>query len=210
MGRRAFVLYIVLFVISVSTITIHQSNDNVNTEYALNIEYEAHTCDMGSTAFRHTYSTIVINVQVRTTNYEETFSGLSVGGFPFWVDVSAWEVGNTVQIAGNSYELSISPNTWKAHLDFGDMQYENLYYHRDFGIFIASYTDRATLDLYGFSGYTKEIQVEQSNLEGFISRVTGSNIMWNFGLVTGIFIELAVIQWFIQRRNARLGKLFDE
>lgn len=154
--------------------------------------------------FYHSYSNVTIHVQVRPTDIQPSTMSREVEGFPFWLDTSSWKDGDVVQIAGNNYEISIYNSRWRAHRDFDDYEYENLYYHLDVGIFIESRMDRMTLGSYGLEGYTEDITITGGNLERFISIATGAEISFNAILLSGIFIEVLVILWLVERRRENI------
>ena len=204
MGKRGYAFYVSIFIVLISTMAVFQFYDNTYSPYPLRIEYEIHTCSVSGSGmfanFDHSYSTVTIDIEVSTTIFIGSISGLSVGGFPFWVDISSWNPGDVVTIGGAEYELSLQGGRWKAHRDFSDSEYENLYFHGELGIFVESYTDCIILDEYALHGYSEDIQIQESNLAGLYGRVTGSNVLLNIGLVTGIFVELAVIYMFLNKR----------
>ena len=191
------------YVIVISVVIIFQLTMNVSTVYALNIDYQKHKCNMNYTDWLHTYETITINLQVKPSTYEGVLNGHTVDGFPLWVDTATWQEGGTERIGGYDYEISIFQNRWKAYREISSDYYDVLYYHRDIGVLLETRIDRVSLGWPGFSGYTEDIHIVESNIAGFVSRVTGSGILSSFGLVTGIFAEVAAIWWLFQQRGAK-------
>ena len=200
--RSVFVLYIILFLISITTVSMIQFSLNTSTTYTLNIEYERHTVTGTGYSLDHSYSTIIIDVSLMVGNYEAILSTMRVSIYPFWVDTSGWENGGTATISGNLYSISSAAGTWRARRSFGDFESENLYYHKELGILIESSNDRMSLDGGGFSGSDTDIEIQNSNIQGFVARVTGANIAGNIFLLSGIFIEVLIIQWFYARRQS--------
>ena len=91
-----FVLYVTLFVISITTVSMIQINLNTSTAYTLNIEYEQHTVTGSDFSIDNSYNTIIVNIPIMVDNYESTLSSYQVGTFPVWVDTSDWAVGENV------------------------------------------------------------------------------------------------------------------
>jgi hypothetical protein len=133
-------------------------------------------------------------------DYESTLSGFQVGNFPLWVDTSNWVDGETVSISGNLYSISSETGLWRAYRIFVGLEDENLYYNREIGILIRSDTDRLSLVTGGFSGFSIDIQIQHSNIDGFVARITGNNVIGHIILLSGIFIEIPIVQW-LYRRN---------
>lgn len=100
-----FVLYVTLFVISITSVSMIQINLNTSTAYTLNIEYEQHTVTGNGLSLNHGYNTIIVNIPIMVDNYESTLSSYQVGTFPFWVDTSDWAEGENVSISGNLYSV---------------------------------------------------------------------------------------------------------
>ncbi|MFW9974110.1 MAG: hypothetical protein ACFFDQ_02430 [Candidatus Thorarchaeota archaeon] len=199
--RAVFVLYVILFLLSTITMSMVQISINESTSYKLNIEYEQDTMTAYGFDIDHSSTPIRVDVLIMIDNYESTLSGFRIGGFPLWVDTSYWTEGETVDILGNLYLISSERGYWKAHRSLGDDQSESLYYHKILGIFIERNTDRLTLGTSGFNGYTVNIQIQQSNIDGFVSRVTGSNIAGNVVLLSSIFTEVLIVQRLLMRRK---------
>jgi hypothetical protein len=126
--RAVFVLYIILFLLSTTTVSMIQISINRSTAYTLNIEYEKHRCVMDTMPWEHTYTTILVNLQIMIDSYRMTLGSRDVGGFPLWIDSSELTEGETINISGNIYSLSIEHGCWKAHRSFDSIDYENLYY----------------------------------------------------------------------------------
>ena len=179
-----------------------QINLNTSTAYTLNIEYEQHTTTAVSYSFDHDYNTITVDTLVMTNNYESTLGGIQVGSFPLWIDTSEWGDGTPVIINGILYSLYSEAGNWRAHRSWSDFEYENIYYRKDIGILVESYTDRMTIgSTGGFIGSTVEITIQRSNIQGFAARVTSSNVVGNTALLTGIFIEILIVQGLYIRRQ---------
>jgi 3D (Asp-Asp-Asp) domain-containing protein len=176
---------------------------NTSTAYTLNIEYEQHTttATAGSYSFDHSYSIIIVDISVMVNSYESTLSSIRVGNFPFWVDTSDWTEGETVSISGNLYSIHSQTGKWRAYRSFADFESENLYYHKELGILIESNTDRISSGLSGFSGFSVEINIQHSNIDGFVARVTGSNIVGNIVLLSAIFTEVLIVRWLYTRKH---------
>ena len=174
--------------------------------YSLNIEYEAHTVTatggLVNPGFSHSYRTIVVRASVMADDYESTLSSIRVDIFPFWVDTSSWATGESVSISGNIYTISEETQFWKAHRSVGnDGDYVDIYYDKEIGIFIRSYSDFMILGSSGFQGSTVSIEVQQSNFAGFISIVYGTNVVVFVLLISGIFTEIPIIVWLWNRRE---------
>ncbi len=199
--RAVFVLYIILFLLSITSVSMIQISMNGFTPYTLNIEYESHTATATSGSFVHDYNTINVNVPIMVNNYQSVLSGISIGNFPLWVNASNWTEGETVSISSQTYSLSIEGMRWKAHRSFSDYGDEDLFYHKELWIFIRSNTDRISLGPGGFSGYSIIIEIQSSNIDGFVSRVTGSNVVGNIVLLIAIFTEIPIVQWLYIRRQ---------
>ena len=196
-----FVLYVTLFVISITTVSMIQINLNTSTAYTLNIEYEQHTVTGSDFSIDNSYNTIIVNIPIMVDNYESTLSSYQVGTFPVWVDTSDWAVGENVSISGNLYSISSETGNWRLYRSFAEDEYEELWYHRNLGIFIESNTDRRSLGSSGFSGTDVEIEIKNSNIDGFVARLTGSNVIGYIALISGIFTEILIIQWLYTRRH---------
>ena len=196
-----FILYVTLFLISVTYVSMIQINLNTSTTYNLNIEFEEHIMTGTGYGFDHSYNTIIVNIPVMVRDYESTLSGIRVGNFPFWVDTSDWVDSETVSISGNLYSIVSEMGNWRLHRSFDDFEYEDLCYHKVLGILIESTTDRMSLGESGFSGTDAEIVIQQSNIDGFVARVTNSNVLGHIVLLTLIFSELMIIQAFWERRR---------
>jgi hypothetical protein len=134
-------------------------------------------------------------------NYESTLSGYRVGNFPLWVDTSDWAEGETVSISGNLYSIYSESGLWWAHRSFAESEYENLFYDKDLGILTESITDRLSLVSGGFSGFSIDTEIQQSNIHGFVARVTSSNVIGNIILLSGIFTEILIVQWLYTRKH---------
>lgn len=199
--RAVFVLYVTLFVISITCVSMIQINLNTSAAYTLNIEYEQHTTTATSSSFDHSYNTIIVNIPIMVDNYESTLSGIRVGTFPLWIDTSDWVEGETVSVSGNLYSIYSETGDWWLHRSFTESEYENLFYRKDLGILIQTITDRLSLGSSGFSGSTVEIEIQQSNIDGFVARLTGSNVVGYIALISGIFTEILIVQWLYTRRN---------
>ncbi|MBY8998265.1 MAG: hypothetical protein KGD60_11060 [Candidatus Thorarchaeota archaeon] len=199
--RSVFLLYIILFLLSSITVSMIQINLNTSTAYALNIEYEQHTTTARSYDFDHSYSTIIVNIPIMVDSYGSTLSSIRVGTVPFWIDTSDWVDGETVSISGNLYSIHSQTGKWRAHRSFADFESENLYYHKELGILIESNTDRISSGSSGFSGFSVEINIQHSNIDGFVARVTGSNVVGNIVLLSAIFTEILIVQWLYTRRQ---------
>ena len=200
--RSVFALYVILFLLSITTVSTIQINLNTSTAYTLNIEYEKHTVTGTGYSLDHSYSTIIINVSLMVGNYEAMLSTMRVSIYPFWVDTSGWEDGGTATISGNLYSTYSEAGYWRAHRSWSDFEYENLNYHKDLGILIESHNDRMSLGIGGFSGSDTDIEIQHSNIQGFAARVTGANIAGNIFLLSGIFIEVLIVQWLYARRQS--------
>ncbi|MFW9835587.1 MAG: hypothetical protein ACFFEK_16410 [Candidatus Thorarchaeota archaeon] len=199
--RAIFVLYIILFLLSITTVSMIQLHLNTRTSYNLYIEYEKHTATATSLSFDHIYVPVIVNIQVMTDSYQTTLGTVQVSGFPLWVDTSNWDADETVTISGVSYQIQLASGQWKLHHSWSDFEYENIYYRRDIGILVEIKADHMTLGTSGFSGSTVEVTLKQNNINGFASRVTGGNIAANTFLLTGIFIEILIVQWFYVSRK---------
>jgi len=199
--RAVFVLYVILFLLSIMSVSMIQISMNGFTAYTLNIEYESHTTTATSSSFDHDYNTINVNIPIMVNNYQSILSGISIGTFPLWVNASDWVEGETVSISDHTYSISIVNRRWTAHRSFTDYGYEDLFYHKDLWIFIESYTDRIKFETGGFSGYSKHIEIQRSNIDGFVSKVTGSNVVGNIVLLSAIFTEIPIIKWLYTRRE---------
>jgi hypothetical protein len=53
----------------------------------------------------------------------------------------------------------------------------------------------------GFSGYDIDITTQYSNINGLVARVTGGNIAGNIAVLSGIFIEVLIVQWLYMRKH---------
>ena len=201
-SRTVIVLYVILFILSVVWVSVIQIGLNQSTAYALDIEYEIHTVDASGLVMDHSYETIRVQLSVMTSSYQSTLGGIRVGSFSFWVDTSDWTAGDTVIINSNLYSILRQSGAWQLHRSLGDYQSENLYYHGVLGIFTGSYTDWMSLSSFGFSGYTIDIEIQQSNIDGFVTRVTGSNVVVEIVLLTFIFTEILIIQGLWKRRRS--------
>lgn len=199
--RSVFVLYVILFLLSITTVSMIQISQNRFADYTLNIEYERDTMTATSLSFDHSYSTIRVNIPIMIEDYESTLSSIQIGTYPLWVDISDWTVGGTVRISGFSYLLSVENRLWKAYRDIGDQRSESLYYHKELGIFIESDLDQLNMEPGGFSGYTIDIEIQQANIDGFVARLTGSNVVGNIVLLSAIFTEILIVQWLYIRRQ---------
>ena len=154
-----------------------------------------------SYSFTHDYNTINVDVLIMVNNYQSILSGISIGSFPLWVNASDWAEGGTVSIAGHTYSISIENRQWKAFRSFSDYGYEYLFYNKDLWILMESYTDRISLGTGVFSGYSIHIGIQRSNIDGFVSKVTGSNVVGNIVLISAIFTEIPIIKWLYTRRQ---------
>jgi hypothetical protein len=199
--RTVFVLYVILFLLSITTVSAIQISQNRFSDYTLNIEYERHSMTATSYSFDHSYSTIRVDIPIMIDDYESTLNGFQIGPFPLCVDISDWTEGGNVRISGLTYLLSVENRLWKAHRDIGDQRSESLYYHKELGIFIKSDTDQLTMETTGFSGYTIDIEIQQSNIDGFVARLSGSNVVGNIVLLSSIFTEILIVQWLYSRRQ---------
>lgn len=199
--RTVFVLYVILFLLSITFVSSIQISMNRFTDYTLNIEYERDTMTATSYSFDHSYSTIRVDIPIMIDDYESTLSSIRIGTYPFWVDTTDWTEGGTVRLSGLTYLLSFENRLWKAYRDIGDQRSESLYYHKELGIFIKSDTDQLIMELGGFSGYTIDIEIIQSNIDGFVARLTGSNVVGNIVLLSAIFTEILIVQWLYNRRQ---------
>ena len=150
-------------------------------------------------------TTITVSAMVTPANYEEVCRQYNVDGHPFWVNVSSWQDGQTVTIFGTNYVLSHSRGMWRAYYEHDDFNYRALYYHDSMGILLES-TIRYSASSSIWSGSRTDIDVENSNLDAFISRVTGTNILINLLLITGIYIEIPVIAIVHKERSAKKAK----
>ena len=175
---------------------------NTTTTYILNVEYEQHTVTATGYSFDHSYNIITVSLPVMVENYESTLSTMRVGIYPFWVDTSGWEDGGTATISGNLYSTYSEAGYWRAHRSWSDFEYENLNYNKELWILIESHKDRMTLLTGGFSGSDTDIEIQHSNIQGFAARVTGVNIAGNIFLLSGIFIEILILQWLYARRQS--------
>ena len=199
--RTVFVLYVILFLLSIVSVSMIQISIDRFRAFTLNIEYEQHTVTATSYSFTHDYNTINVDVLIMVNNYPSILSGISIGTFPLWVNASDWIEGETVSISGHTYSLSIENIRWKAFRSFSDYGYEYLVYDKDLWIFIESYTDRISLGTGVFSGYSIQIGIQRSNINGFVSKVSGSNVVGNIVLISAIFIEIPIIKWLYTRRQ---------
>ena len=197
-----FIVYVTLFLISITCVSMVQINLNTSTEYNLNIEYEEHTCTGNGYSLDHSYRTLRINIPIMVRDYESTLSVFRVGNFPFWVDTSDWAEGERASVSGNLYSIESEVVEWRLNRSFGDDGYETLRYNKILGIFIESRTDSLTLGSYGFSGDQVEITIQQSNIDGFVARVTSSNVVGHIVLLTLIFTEILIIHFLWDRRKA--------
>lgn len=200
--RAVFILYIILFLLSATTVSMIQIHLNTTTSYTLHIEYESHTVTGTGYGFDHSYSTIIINLSVTVDDFESTLSTLRVSIYPFWVDTSNWIDGEPRTISGNLYSIYSEAGYWRAHRSWSDFESENLHYHKDLGILIESHNDRMSLDTGGFSGSDTDIEIQHSNIQGFAARVTGSNLIGNMVLISGIFVEILIVQGLYDRRQS--------
>jgi len=199
--RAVFVLYVILFLLSIVSVSMIQISIDRFRAFTLNIEYEQHTVTATSYSFIHDYDTINVDVIIMANNYPSILSGIRIGGFPLWVNASDWAEGATVSISGHTYSISVNSRLWMAHRTFTDSGYENLYYHKDLWILIERYTDRISLGTGGFSGYSIHIGIQSSNIDGFVSKITGSNVFGNIVLISAIFTEIPIIKWLYTRRQ---------
>jgi len=199
--RSVFILYIILFLLSTTTVSMVQISLNTSTDFILNIEYEKHTTTATDYSFDHRYYTISVNISVMVNDYESTLSSYRIGAFPLWIDTSDWANGVTVSISGNLFTISSESGVWKAHRSLSDFQYESLYYRKDLGILTRINLDYMSLGSSGFSGSEVETTIQSSNIDGFAARVTGSNLVGNIVLLTGIFTEILVVQWLYDRKQ---------
>jgi hypothetical protein len=200
--RAVFVLYIVLFLLSTTSLSMIQLHINHSTTYSLYIEYQSHTVSSTGYDFDHSYSTIIIDTEVTADNYESVVSSLRVSIYPFWLDTSDWVDGETRTISGNLYSIYDEGGYWRAHRSWSDFESENLHYNKALGIFIEGHNDRMSLGTGGFSGSDTDIEIQQGNIQGFAARVTGNNLVGNILLLSGIFIEVLIIQWAYTRRKS--------
>ncbi len=199
--RAVFVLYIILFLLSTASLSMIQLHINHSTTYNLYIEYQLHTVSSTGYNFDHSYSTIIIDTEVTVENYVSVLSSLRVSIYPFWLDTSDWEDGGARTIAGNLYSIYDEGRYWRAHRSWSDFEYEDLNYNKALGIFIESHNDRMTLGTGGFSGSDTDITIQHSNIQGFAARVTGSNLAGNIFVISGIFVEILIIQWLYLRKQ---------
>lgn len=200
--RAVFVLYIILFLLSTTTLSMIQLHINHSTTYSLHIEYQSHTVSSAGYGFDHSYSTIIIDTIVTADNYESVVGSLRVSIYPFWLDTSDWTDGETRTIAGNLYSIYDERGYWRAHRSWGDFEYEDLNYNKALGIFIESHYDGMTLGTGGFSGSDTDITIQHSNIQGFAARVTDSNLVGNIFLLSGVFVEILIIQWAYTKRQS--------
>lgn len=206
---RTAIVFVLLLVISTAIMSLANIYTNENFPVNLHIRYEHDRCDYVSSypigSFEHTYSYTTIDTQLMMESYKETLSQLKVGSFPLWVNTSSWKDGDEVTIGGVQYSLSLRNNGWRAYREFGDSDYEVLYYHKKVGVLLETDTDRMHIasSSMGFTGYYIRINIEQSNIALLISKATGSDLIINNGLVVGILIQIAIIQWQLKIRNER-------
>jgi hypothetical protein len=199
--RAIFVLYIILFLLSITTVSMIQLHLNTRTSYSLYIKYEQHTTTATSYGFDDIYTPIVVNIQVMTDSYQTTLGTIQLSDFPLWVDTSGWAAGETVTISGALYQIESVSGQWKLHRSWSSSEYENIYYRKDIGVLVRIESDHMTLGTSGFSGSDVDVTIKQSNIDGFASRVTGGNIAVNIYLLSGIFIEILIVQWFYVHRK---------
>lgn len=53
----------------------------------------------------------------------------------------------------------------------------------------------------GWSGTDVDIKIQNSNIDGFVARVTGSNVIGYIVLISGIFTEVLIVQWLYTLRH---------
>lgn len=197
-----FVLYVTLFLISITYVSMIQINMNTTESYALNILYEQHTATGNGYSIDHDYHTITVNIPIKVDNFESILSSYRIGSFPLWIDTSDWTSGETVSISGNHYTVTSGSISWRAYRDFnGGNDDEELYYHRILGILMESHTNQLTFSSSGFTGSDVDIEIQRSNIDGFVARVTGNNVVGYILLISAIFTEIIVIQGLWERRK---------
>ncbi|MFX1560102.1 MAG: hypothetical protein ACFFBL_05915 [Promethearchaeota archaeon] len=197
-----FVLYVTLYLTTITCVSMIQINVNTTAAFTLYIEYEEHTVTGTGYSFDHSYNTIIVNLPIVVHDYESTLSSYLVGNYPLWIDVSDWNSGDDVNIAGNLYVVSSEGAEWKAHRSLGDeYSSEILFYNKLSGIFMESHTDQMTLGSSGFGGSDVDIEIQQSNINEFLARYTGSNVVSYILLISGIFTEILIIHGLWERRK---------
>jgi len=197
-----FVLYLTLFLVSITYVSMIQINMNTTDSYTLNILYGQHTATGNGYTLDHDYQTISVNIPIKVNNFASILSGYRIGSFPLWVDTSNWTSGENVSISGNLYAVTAGSRSWRAYRDFNyGNDDEELYYHRILGIFMESYTERISYGSIGFTGSDVDIEIQRSNIGGFVARVTGNNVVGYILLISGIFTEILIIQGLWERRK---------
>ena len=94
---------------------------------------------------------------------------------------------------------------WRAEYDTGNDNYQILYYHYTLGILLESNIRYSTgTSIWNFR--RTDITIESSNLDEFTSRVTGTNVLTNLILITGIYIEIPVVAIIRKKRAAKKAK----
>ena len=206
MIRRGYVVLVVAYVILASGIFFDLTNKNASSEFNITIVYQEHRWIETFTDHDHSYDTITINAQVTVSNYESIFQQFHVSIYPFRVDVSQWQNGDTVTIGGSSYEATSSGGSWIARRDLGIGDYVKLVYDGTTGVFVSSYSKVSGTDMDFMDNYFRQIAIESSNLGNLVAAITGSNIVLNIGLLTGIVVEIPLFLWLNQKRAAQQNK----
>jgi hypothetical protein len=204
--KDVIVPYIALYIAIIFTVSFIQISQNTFTAYALTIEYNSHTTIVKGGLFTPGFfdfdSTIIVHTPVMVDGYESTLGNMQVFSYPVWVNTSSWATGESVSISGNIYSISEETVYWTAHRSIGDEgDYVNLYYEKVLGIFVKSNSDFMSLGSSGYRGSSTSIRIQRSNIDGFVSRVYGTNVVVQFLLLSGIFIEIPIIVWLRNRRD---------
>jgi len=197
MKRIQWALYLSILVFTIGVSSVLDIAAVQSNEFVLNLKYEKETTNWSGYNFDYSYDQFTFAIPLHVMTYPTVLASRTVDTFPLWVNNTDWWDLENVFLGSVNYSLSRSGNRYRLH--HGST---SLYYDLTTGILVSFYINARTGTFPDYSGYTIDTEIVEGNLESLKSLITGSYLGFNIALLTGIFLEGAVIIWFIgNRRN---------
>ncbi|MFX1543730.1 MAG: hypothetical protein ACFFCR_12065 [Promethearchaeota archaeon] len=190
-------LVIALLIPFITMVTVHAEGIHLDLTY----EYLHFYRQIGSENTNETSETYSISVGVSLDNLSLALSGEEFEGYPVWANVSMWSEGDTVQLGGQEVTILSSQTRygfycWVAE----DQNGTDIYYHKEFGIFLGSYYWESFWLEDSFSVWeTREIFLTNQNIDDF----NAVQFMYNTDaiLFSAILIESVILVPAYERRE---------
>jgi hypothetical protein len=167
-GRNTVLASLVIIALVIPFITIvivHAEEIHLNLSYKYVHVYRQFQSDNTN----ETSETYNISVVVSLDNLSLALSGEEFEGYPVWVNVSMWSGGDTIQLGGQEFTILSSQDRhgfycWVAE----DQNGTEIYYHKEFGIFLGSYNWELVRVEDSFLVWeTREIYLANQNIDDF-------------------------------------------